>query len=373
MSTLKVEVVSIDSVEKHPNADRLDIANIKGWQCIIAKDSFKAGDSAVYFPIDSILPPELEVKLFPIESKIKLTKSRIRTIKLRGAISQGLLIPVDDLVPIIGAPDTGSWLPGDELTEQLGVTKFEPPVSVGGTGGGGQGTSPKRTNPFFYKYTEIENYKNYPKLFDDEDRIICQEKIHGTNFRAGWVPFYAYTWWEKIKVFFKIAPQYKFVYGSHRVQLQDKFLYTGFYDKNVYSEAVIKYQLQEVLVPGEVIYGEIYGSSIQKGYTYGLAEGERRLVVFDAKINDRYLDFSALQLFCEFRNLPTPPTIYRGSHPGNDNLKRLSEGPSKLDPNQKVREGIVIRPELDKLCFMGRKILKFKSDIFLLKAEDDTH
>ncbi len=372
MSGFKVEIVSIDSVEKHPNADRLDLANIKGWQCVIGKDTFKGGDLAVYFPIDSILPPELEVKLFPIESKIKLTKSRIRTIKIRGAISQGLLIPVDDLLPIIGAPDTGSWLPGDELTQTLGVTKYEPPVSSG-PGGGVQATSPKRTNPFFYKYTDIENFKNYPKLFDDEEVIVAHEKIHGTNFRAGWVPFHAYTLWEKFKALIRVNPKWKFVYGSHRVQLQDKFLYTGFYDKNIYSEAVKKYNLEELLLPGEVLYGEIYGSHVQKKYTYGLVEGERKLVIFDAKVGDKYLDFPDLQIFCESRGLTMPPLVYIGPHPGKDTLKGLSEGPSFLDPSQKVREGIVIRPVRDKLCYIGRKILKFKSDLFLLKAEDDTH
>jgi RNA ligase (TIGR02306 family) len=365
MSTLKVEVVGIDSVEKHPNADRLELANIKGWQCIIGKGNFKAGDSAVYFPIDSILPPELEYELFPPESKIKLHKSRVRTIKIRGAISQGLLIPLDDLgfdedLPV-----------GYDCTEQLGVIKYEPPVKAATTGG--QATSPKRTNPFFYKYTDIENFKNYPKLFDDEETIICQEKVHGTNFRAGWVPFYAYTWWDKIKVFFRIAPKWKFVYGSHRVQLQDKFLYTGFYDKNVYSEATVKYNLQNLLLPGQVVYGEIYGSGVQKGYTYGLGEGERKLVIFDVKIDNRYLDFGALDMFCIVRGLKMPPLVYTGRPPGNDKLKEYTEGESLLGPTAFGREGIVIRPELDKLCFMGRKILKFKSDTFLLKAEDDTH
>lgn len=369
MSSLKVEIVLIDAIEKHPNADRLDIATIKGWQCVVGRNAFQAGDKAIYFPIDSILPPELEAKIFGPESKVKLTKSRVRTIKLRGAISQGLLVSLEDL----GVEFTGTYFrAGDDLTERLGVTKYEPPVSIGPRSGV-QATTRKRTNPFFRKYTDIENYKNYPKLFDDELEIVAHEKIHGTNFRAGWVPFHPYTIWEKIIAFFRLAPKWKFVYGSHNVQLQDKFLYHGFYDKNVYSEAVGKYNLQTLLLPGYVVYGEIYGSGIQKGYDYGLKEGERKLAVFDIKVNDQYLGFDDLKTLCKVLGLEMAPIVYSGTHPGNADLKMLTEGDSLIGPTAFGREGLVIRPREEQMTFMGRKILKFKSDTFLLKAEDDTH
>src|SRR5574337_1686034 len=91
MSTLKVESVKIEQIHAHPNADRLEIAQIKGWQCIVQKDRYKAGDLAVYIPIDSVLPETVESKLFPPDSKVKLSGSRVKTIKLRGIISQGML------------------------------------------------------------------------------------------------------------------------------------------------------------------------------------------------------------------------------------------------------------------------------------------
>ncbi len=372
MSDLKVEVVLVDAVEKHPNADRLDIATIKGWQCVVSRGSFKAGDEALYIPIDSILPPEVETKIFGIDAKVKLSKSRVRTIKLRGAISQGLLITLDEIVSLTHPPDTGQFAVGDDLAEELGITKYEPPVKLG-AGSGVQSTSAKRTNPHFHKYTGIENFKNYPKLFDDEVEIVAHEKIHGTNFRAGWVLFHAYTWWDKIRAFFHLTPKWKFVYGSHNVQLQDKFLYSGFYTKNVYAETVHNYDLEDALEPGEVVYGEIYGSGVQKGYDYGLAEGVRKLVVFDVKVNDRYLNAGELIAFCARLKLPMTPLIFCGNHPGNVTLSNLTEGLSLLGPTPFGREGIVIRPLSEKVTYMGRKILKFKSDTFLLKAEDDIH
>ena len=154
MSTLKVEVVAIDKIEKHPNADRLDLAHVKGWQCVTSKGRFTSGEKAVYFPIDSILPESLESSLFPLDSKIKLEKHRIKTIKIRGAISQGLLCSLEEL----GL--RANLAIGVDLTAKLDVTKYEPPVRAQMRGA--SQASRKQVNPNFNKYTEIENFKNYP-------------------------------------------------------------------------------------------------------------------------------------------------------------------------------------------------------------------
>ncbi len=79
MSTLIVEIVPILNIKEHPNADKLEIAEVKGWECIVKKDDFKVGDYALYIPIDSQLPADVENILFPPESKIKLSKGRIKS------------------------------------------------------------------------------------------------------------------------------------------------------------------------------------------------------------------------------------------------------------------------------------------------------
>ena len=278
MSSLKVEVVSVDNISPHPNADRLEMAQVKGWTCVVPKGEFCEGDKAVYFPIDSILPEPLEAKLFRPESKIKLHKHRIKTIKLRGAISQGLLVPLTDLDPTLL-----SYQEGDDLAELLGVTKYEPPESGSPQSNCNQ-VSKKQVNPSFYKYTDIENYKNYCSLFTNGELVWVLEKIHGSNFRAGWVKSHPSTLWKKILNWFGWLPKYEFVYGSHNVQLQDHWANNGFYEKsigkNIYWEAVEKYDLKHVLKPGDVVYGEIYGDGIQKGYLYDCKPGEQKLAVF---------------------------------------------------------------------------------------------
>ena len=64
----------------------------KDWQVVTQKNIYNVGDKVIYVPIDSVLSNELETKVFPPESKVKLNGSRIRTIKLRGAISQGMIL-----------------------------------------------------------------------------------------------------------------------------------------------------------------------------------------------------------------------------------------------------------------------------------------
>lgn len=363
MSTLKVEVTVIDEILAHPNAERLELARVKGWMCIVQKGRYKAGDKCVYFPIDSVLPPAVESKLFPPDSKVKLHNSRIRTIKLRGAISQGLVADPALFALEYHATDT-------DVTDLLGVKKYEPPASSNnGIGNVRCAASKKQINPNFRKYTDLENIKNYTEVFQPGEQVSVTEKIHGTNFRCGYVPFVADTFLKKVKKFFGFAPDFEFVYGSRNVQLQNKLLYNGFYDENVYSKIVEQYNLRELLEDGQVIYGEIYGFGIQANYTYGCREGEHKLVVFDLMQDDKYVSPDALRAFLEEVELPGSPELYRGPFDYNK-MKELTQGDSVLAPEQKVREGIVIKPLEEAVCYMGRKVLKFINDEYLLKDDN---
>ncbi len=171
MAELKIEVVEIDNVIKHPNADRLDICTIKGWECVSGRGQFLVGEKAVYIPIDSILPEELEAKVFG-NSKIKLNKHRVRTIRIRGAVSQGLLVPLETL----GIKETVKV--GSDLTGELGVTKYEPKDVPSGMRTNLKKVTKANPNPHFHKYTSIQNIKNYNKLFEGCD-IVLSEKAHG--------------------------------------------------------------------------------------------------------------------------------------------------------------------------------------------------
>lgn len=342
MSDFAVEVVNIDEIMPHPSADRLELARVKGWVMVVGKGTYKAGDAAVFFPIDSVLPPELEEALFK-DSKIKLHGSRVRTCKIRGVISQGLLAPLNECGLVsYGTEQDFMHYAGHDWSKHLGVTKYEPPVNSMPSRMQGQQTSKRNLNPYFHEYHDIPRAKNVPYMFAEGELVDVTEKIRGTNFRAGWVPFHPRTLWQKVKAWFGLGPAYEFVYGSRRVQLQYKTSWNGFYTDNVYGETVMNYNLDTLLPKGVVIYGEIYGAGIQKGYTYGCAPGEIRLAVFDIEVSGRFLAPDDMYRRAQDLALPTAPMLYSGRYDG-DVLRKLASTASVLCPSQSVIEGVVVK------------------------------
>lgn len=364
MSTLKVEVVSIDNIYPHANADKLEICQIAGWQCVVPKGEFKAGDKVVYIPIDSILPNDLEVKLFPPESKVKLSKSRVKTIRLRGAISQGLVVSLNEL-------ELQDSLPvGTDVAEALGITKYEPSTSSQPSIIRGNQIKRKDQNSNFTKYTDIQNFKHYNQLFEEGEMVYVTEKLHGTSARYGWYPTEVNTLWRKVKKFFGFLPKYEFCYGSRNVQLQQKS-YTGFYTENVYTKMLDQYDLKFKLPEGYSVYGEVVGPGIQKDYTYGLKEGEHRLYIYDIQIDGKYVNPASFLALCKGLNLETVPVLYIGPY-SHELIETLRVGDSTIG-GQKVREGIVIKPLVEQTTYIGRKVLKYLNDEYLLKDQSDFH
>ncbi len=368
MSSHIVEVCEITDVQPHPNADRLDIAQVKGWQCVTGRGQYRKGDIAIYIPIDSVLPESLETILFPPESKVRLNNRRVKSIKLRGAISQGMLMDFKDI--------SAEEMPvGTDMSESLGITKWEPPAPKSPSLRGNM-TSPKQTNPYFHKYTDIENYKNYNGLFQPGEIVVVTEKIHGTNFRCGWVKSVPNTLWKKVKKFFGYLPEWEFVYGSRNVQLQDRGKGAAtYYSENVYAKTVDQYNLKNLVEKGQVVYGEIYGDGIQKGYTYGCGPGETKLAVFDVQVQSHinpdsqlYMDSAQLGNWLLETKLPSVPILYVGAF-DESSVKNLAMGASILWPEQKIREGVVVRPLHEAFAICGRKILKLINDDYLLKAD----
>ena len=109
--------VEITDVKKHPNADRLDIVVVNGWNVISGRDEFKKGEIAVFFEIDSKLP---EVKPFTDMEFLASKHYKISSQRIRGVISQGLVVPVRDLVEYFNVKENIES--GVPLTKTIGVT-----------------------------------------------------------------------------------------------------------------------------------------------------------------------------------------------------------------------------------------------------------
>lgn len=117
-------IQKIDKILEHPNADKLEIAVVNGWKTIIKKDEFKVGDLIIYCEIDSWIPHEVAPFLTRGSDEPKeyggIKGQRLRTIKLRGHISQGLVLPLSTL-------KNSDYTVGDDVTEELGIIKWERP------------------------------------------------------------------------------------------------------------------------------------------------------------------------------------------------------------------------------------------------------
>lgn len=118
----------ISALETIPNADKLELAIVDGWQCVVVKGKHTVGELIVYYEVDSFIPvlPEYE---FLRKSCYKKADGlgegfRIKTIRLRGQLSQGLVMQLTDVMPKSRAADVYE---GEDLTAELGVKKYEKP------------------------------------------------------------------------------------------------------------------------------------------------------------------------------------------------------------------------------------------------------
>ena len=127
-----VTIQKISEVKPIPGADFIELVVIKGWQCVAKKGEFKPGDSCVYFEVDSYLPID---ERFEFLRKTSYRNNdymgegfRVKTVKFRGEISQGLALPVTAF------PEVSSYANGEDITDFLKVKKWEMPEQVGSAG-----------------------------------------------------------------------------------------------------------------------------------------------------------------------------------------------------------------------------------------------
>lgn len=145
MSTITrkmAQIVKIDDVVPHHNADALEICKIRGWNVVSKIGDFAKGQHAVYFEIDSWIPDNIA----PFLSKGKEPREyngvkgeKLRTVRLRGVVSQGLLLPIDILTNMVEKYLDGGYVrigdheirlfeDGTDVTEILGIQKYEAPI-----------------------------------------------------------------------------------------------------------------------------------------------------------------------------------------------------------------------------------------------------
>lgn len=166
----------ITAVEAIPGADRIEVASINGWKVVVNKGEFSAGGFGVFCEIDSWIPTALA----PFLSKGSTPRvfngvegERLRTVRLRKQLSQGLLMPVSVLTDMNA---TVYYVDGMDVTEVLGIQKWERPVPAHLQG------QIRGNFPSFIRKTDQERIQNLPKVFDDvESQYEITTKMDGSS------------------------------------------------------------------------------------------------------------------------------------------------------------------------------------------------
>lgn len=176
-----LKVVVVDDVVAHGNADALELAVIGGWQCCVKKGEFTKGQKAMYAEVDAMLPLDNPLFAF-LAGRNEYTRdgkqyARIKTMKLRGQLSQGLLLPLEK----DAAVDT-------DLSEQYGVIKYEAtPEPVPGQSQAGS-VGKTRSFPSFIPKTDQERVQNLKRQYEfareANESFEVSVKLDGSSFTA---------------------------------------------------------------------------------------------------------------------------------------------------------------------------------------------
>lgn len=370
-----VVVVKLNPPTKHPNADSLELFDIDGAIAISKIGNFKAGDLAVYVPVDSLVPlarPEFEFLRRP-GHEADVTH-RLRAMRLRGIFSMGLLVPVPPGITEIGT----------DVAENLGVTKYVRPSEarlLGIGSPGPKGAKKKYRGPPLPVYG-LDSMRKLASVLDEGELVVVTEKIHGTNARYFsengklWVGSHnmmrGCTPSRVAEFFTRIKLKLKTLFGMrHRASLLSS-------EGDVWWQIAKQYGLKERLAlrPGYVLYGEIYGEGVQSGFPYDSPVGRkfRAFDVLDVKA-DKFLDYDDFLAF----------VLSIGLNPINDTVPYVRTEKWSRDELEKVKaqantgksliadhmiEGLVVKPYRDRKdprC--GRVALKYVGEGYLLKEK----
>lgn len=341
MSEFAVEVLPI-RIEPHPNADSIELAVVGAYRSVVQKGRYRDGDLVAYIPEASIVPDTLLEEMELTGKLAGAQKNRVKPIRLRGVVSEGLCYPA--------RPE---WTEGQDVAQELGITKWEPAPPTGGslkTGRPMQGWFSHRT----LKY-DIENYKRFPNVLIPGEWVIATEKLHGT--------FAGYSLVEgEFGVFSKGLGSRGFLIDPDRD------------NPGVYVEVAREFELErrmrEVLGPAQPAFllGEIFGKSIQDLH-YGI--DTRTFRVFDIKVGDYFMGPSFLRSLCDKMGLETVPMLYEGPF-DLDQIMKLRDGPATIGGGH-VREGVVVRSTSERRDpKIGRVQLKFVSEAYLFRGGKTT-
>jgi RNA ligase (TIGR02306 family) len=303
----------------------------------------------LYFPLDSVLPPDLAEKLGVAGKLAGKNHDRVRTVRLRGEISQGL----------VGPASLAEGLDKNNLTAELGVTKYDPPPIM-------SGQVELRPLPAGMSVYDLEGAERFPEILDTllPLPVHVSEKLEGTNFSVH----------HDLNTGETSINQ-----RNHRIEISKG----GRATDNPYHRLALENDLPEKLAalladplpclgaqPRQmVLYAELIGPKVQ-GNHYKL--DQQAIHAFDVQVNGRWLDPADFAQVARHLNLPTAPTLAEDvpliDWLAGRTLAEAANGQSRLNPAA-LREGIVVKPtQGQNVPGFGRLVLKQRDPVYLAKT-----
>ena len=320
MSRKLASIQRIWNIEPIEGADKIELAHVLGWQCVVNKGQFNPMDIAVYFEIDSFLPvrPEFE---FLRSSSYKKTDImgegfKLRTMKFRGQVSQGLLLPVSSFSDIPSDINIG-----DDVSEILGVKKWEVEERAT-TGGTVVGTLPRDI-----PHTDETRIQAEPELLKEFEGLeyYISTKMDGSSHSLG-------------------IDENGFHVTGHNYEYKDdgKCSFYELVKERKYQEKIEKYFADNYL-SSLTIQGELCAPGIQQN-RLKLARPE--WYVFTIMKNGKRIGLSEMLDVCNILELNHVPieevdSDLPSKYPTVEALLERADGEY---PNGGKKEGIVIRP-----------------------------
>jgi len=377
MARKLASIQKIETLNPIKKADFIEVATVEGmgWNVVVKKGEFQVGDACIFCEVDAVLPDK------PWSAFMYDRKFRVKTIKLRKVLSQGLIFPMSILDTeqkgrILSTPEEPDYW-GLDLTEILEVKKYECPANTGGMSGAeASGWFPRVLIP---KTDE-------PRL---QSSMRMLEALEGT-------PFYVTVKCDGSSgTYIRLHEDYStYAAGDLIVSTRNRMIRPQVLDpdsldnrprkKNAFFEAAARYNLAEVIPEGFAVQGEVVSPGIQRN-RLGLETTDLRVFnVWDIK-EHCYLSYYGALPFCENAGLTFVPLVgvcdehYMLNCPGKHTMKveytlewflKLSEG--FYEGTQNRREGIVVRPLEEQALGKNRVRFSFKviNNQYLLKDED---
>lgn len=366
-------IEKIKSLKPITNADSIECAEVLGWEVVVKKGDFKVDDLVIYCEIDSVLPE------LPCFEFLRSKKFRIRTVKLRGQISQGIIFPIYTLSQINESFKLSSLTVGDDVTSALQITKYDPESSLDVK----EQNQPKKSwllNKWSFIKWKLFNIKpskiandfpsDVPKT--DETRVQHMEMqlqkrigelVYITEKCEGSSATFVYRKHNGClsKVFgkaytFEICSRNRMVYSSDSGGDTTHYLYHLAHNLKI-LEAFNKFG------KSLVIQGESLGPKIQ-GNFYKLPEHTLRVFLMYDLDSQAYLPYHQVVSISKEMGLSMVPVLDDNVFIVDD-IKyyvELSKGKSQINSNL-LREGIVVRSMKDNFSF------KSINPEYLLKQE----